>query len=84
MTSDTTKTLTIRFPEALHQAAREAAERSQISLNTLVQTATETYLRQRDDEALFDSFSRLGEDLAECDVEFAREAQREAVERAES
>jgi hypothetical protein len=82
MTSETTKTLTIRLPEALHQAAREAADRSQISLNTLVQTATETYLRHREEEALFESFSRLGEELTECDVEFAREAQREVVERA--
>ena len=32
------------------------------------------------DKQLFDSYSRLGEDLEECSFEFAWEAEKEAVE----
>src|SRR5262245_55488966 len=65
------KTLSIRLPEALHRAARETAEQNQQSLNSLLQEALERYLREAEDQQLFDSYSRLGEEPGECDVEFA-------------
>ena len=74
------KTLTVRFPLTLHEAAAVAAGRSQKSLNAWIQEVIERHLRDEQERRLFDSFSRLGENAEECDVEFAWEAQREAIE----
>jgi hypothetical protein len=76
----TTKSLTLRLPEHLHKAAVEAAARSRVSLNEFVREAMERYLRQQEEQELFDSYTRLGEDPAECDVEYAWHAQREAID----
>ena len=59
------KTFTIRFPEGLHQAASDAAARSRVSLEALIQEATESFLRQQEEQRLFDSYTRLGEELAQ-------------------
>jgi hypothetical protein len=75
------KSFTVRFPDDLHHAASDAAARREKSLNALLQEITEAYLRQEEERELFDSFTRLGEDLEECDVEFAWDAQREAIDR---
>jgi hypothetical protein len=77
------RSFTVRLPGELHNAASEAAARNGSSLNKLLQRLVEEYLRKEAEQQLFDSFTRLGEDLAECDVEYAWEAQREAIERAE-
>jgi hypothetical protein len=82
VTAHETKTFTLRFPVKLHQAAADAALREQMSLNQLVQQAIEEYIDRRAEEELFDSFTRLGEDLQECNVDFAWDAQREAIDRA--
>jgi hypothetical protein len=82
MPPSATKNLTLRLPEELHRAAVDAAARSHVSLNELIREATETYLRQKEDQELFDSYTRLGQDLAECDVEYAWDVQREAVDSA--
>jgi hypothetical protein len=79
MPTDSSRTFTVRFPQELHESARLAAERSGTSLNALLQAATEAYLRAREEQELFDSFTLLGSDPEACDVEFAWEAQREAV-----
>lgn len=42
----------------------------------------EAYLRSQEEQRLFDSYTLLGEDLTGCDVEYAWDAQREAVDRA--
>ena len=76
------KSFTVRFPDELHRAASEAAARNRISLNALLLEITEEYLLREEERQLFDSFTRLGEDLAECDVEYAWEAQREAIDHA--
>lgn len=76
-----TPSLTVRLPGDLHRAVSAAAARSHCSLNALVRQALEAYLQQEADERLRDSFSRLGDALEEGEVEFAWDAQREAIER---
>lgn len=75
------KTLTLRFPAGLHHAVAEAANRNHVSLNQWIQQAIEQFLECQAEEELFDSFTRLGEDLNECSVDFAWDAQREAIDR---
>ena len=77
------KTFTVRFPDKLHASLTTAASRRQKSLNNLMQEITEAYLRQEEEKALFDSYTRLGEDMQECSVAYAWDAQREAVELAD-
>jgi hypothetical protein len=69
MSGPPVKSFTVRFPEALHQAASDAAARSRMSLELLVLEATEAYLRQQEEQRLFDSYTRLGEDLARYEAE---------------
>ena len=84
MASETqTRTFTVRFPDNLHQAVSASAAQQRKSLNALLQDLAETYLRQEEERRLFDSFTRLGERLEECNVEAAWEMQREAIELAE-
>ena len=80
MNAAATRTFTVRFPEQLHRLAAETAAASGVSLNQLLQRAIEAYLRDEEARQLFDSYSRLGEDPSECDVEYAWAAQREAVD----
>lgn len=56
------------------------AEREQISLNALLKQITQAHLGAREEEDLFDSYSRLGEELGESNLEYAWTAQREAFD----
>jgi len=76
-----TRSFTVRFPAELHHAATDAAARRKQSLNALLQEITEHYLQKEAERELYDSFTRLGEDLSECDIEYAWDAQREAIDR---
>ena len=71
------RTFTVRFPEELHQEISSVAAQRQQSLNALLQGIAEAFLREQEEKALFESFTRLGENLEECDIENAWEVQRE-------
>jgi hypothetical protein len=75
------KTLTVRLPHRLYDAARAAAQRRDISLNALVQQGLENISKQEEEEKLYEAFGMLGSDADEADVEFAIPAQREVVGR---
>jgi hypothetical protein len=79
-TSSKPRSLTIRLPDPLHRAAREAAARKHVSLSAWMQDLVEANLREQDEQRLFDSYTRLGEDAD--GAEYAWEAQREAVDHA--
>ena len=72
-------TVSVRLPASLHRASREVAERRGISLNSLVRESLEAVVRAEEEKAFFDSFTLLGQDAAECDVEYALPAQREVM-----
>jgi HicB family len=76
-----TTSLTVRFPSDLHRAASQAAARAHVSLNAWLRDAAEQRVKEEEERELFDSFSRLADEPSECDVEFAWQAQREAIER---
>lgn len=69
----------MRLPDSLYKAVRELSEKTGRSMNSLiVQSLTEALKRERA-VALYDDFTRLGQD-DDSNVEFAFEAQREAVD----
>jgi plasmid stability protein len=77
------RTFTVRFPDNLHQSLSSVAATRGMSMNTLMQEITNQYLAQEEEKALFDSYTQLGEDIDECSIEYAWEAQKEAIELAE-
>lgn len=77
------RTFTVRFPAKLHESISKVADKRRKSLNILIQEITEEYVTREEEKELFDSFTRLGEDMDTNSVEFAWEAQREAIELAD-
>lgn len=77
------KAMTIRLPQALYRAGREMAKRRRVSLNQLVQESLQETIDEEKKQQLYHEFTLLGQDTAECDVEFAFEAQREVIMRDE-
>ncbi len=75
--------ITIRLPQALHEAAAGLARRRGISLSRLVQESLEAALKADEDRRLREEFDLLGRDKELTDVEYAFEAQREVVLRDE-
>ena len=73
------RSLSVRLPSALHEASKELAEREGVSLNALIQDCLAARLRAEEERRFFDSFTELGQDLEECDVEHALAAQQEVV-----
>ena len=82
-TTVTARSFTVRLPADLHRAATDAAARRKLSLNFLLQELVEAYVRQEEVRLLYDSFTKLGEDLEECSVDYAWDVQREAIDRAD-
>ena len=74
-------TMSIRLPAGLHQASRDLARRRGISLNSLVEESLVALIAADEEERFFQSFTLLGQDESECDVEFALPAQREVMAR---
>ncbi len=75
--------ITIRLPQALHEAAVQLAKRRRVSLSRLVQESLEAALEADEDRRLREAFDLLGQDKELTDVEYAFEAQREVVLRDE-
>lgn len=76
--------ISVRLPTGLHRASRALAERSGKSLNALVRDALAGLLQADEEKRFFDSFTLLGQDAEECDVEYALPAQREVMLRDEA
>ena len=74
------KATTVRFPARLYQAGREIARRRQVSLNQLLQESLEATVKADETRRLFEAFGRVGREAEVADVEFALDAQAEAVE----
>jgi hypothetical protein len=70
---------TLRFDPMLYDRVKAVSECSGQSVTSFVQEAVARKLREEDAAALFDSFTLVGADLEETDVEFTCDAQREAV-----
>jgi len=77
-------TISIRLPEAMYRASRQLAKRRGISLNALVRDGLAALLKAEEEKRFFDSFSLLGQDVDECDVEYAATAQGEVMLRDEA
>ena len=70
---------TLRFDPTVYARVKTVSERSGRSVTSFVQEAVARKLREEDAVALFDAFTLVGKDLEETNLEFARDAQREAV-----
>lgn len=74
------KNLTVRLTDEEYVQAKLLAEQQELSLNQLVKEGLKLLEAQARRQKLYDDFSSLGEDHEEADVEFAVDAQNEAVE----
>ena len=77
-----TKSLTVRVSGELHQETVRIATSRGESLNSFVEHAIARAVREQADQEFYDAFTLLAEDAAESDVEFAIDAQTEAMNRA--
>jgi hypothetical protein len=73
-----TKSVPVRLPEDLYNAVRNLSAETGDSMNQLIVESIAEKLKVKERQALYDSFTLLGSD-AEADVEFAFEAQHEAL-----
>jgi len=74
------KATTVRLPAGLYQAGSEIARRRQVSLNQLLEESLEATVKADERRRLYEAFGRVGREAAAADVEFALEAQVEALE----
>lgn len=77
--STATKTLTLQMPVDLYRVTAKTAKKRRMSLNSFILEGLEAKRQQEQAKTLFDSFTKLGKHAAECDVEYAVQAQREVV-----
>ena len=75
------KTFTVRLDDDLYQQVLAVARRRQLSLNALVRQGLEAIAKEEEEAKLYEAFGLLGSDVAESDVEFALDSQREVVAR---
>ena len=77
------KTLSVRLPRELYARSAESARRRKKSLNAFLQEGLRRAVEAEEEQALKESFDRLGEDAELCNVEYAFAAQREVIMRDE-
>ena len=75
----TTQSVTVRLPRPLYARATDLAKERRVSLNAFVQQGVEEAVRLAEERERYDAYSMLGEDAAECDVEYAIHAQAEVM-----
>jgi hypothetical protein len=78
MTKPEIKSITLRLPEMLYSVGSAAATRRKMSMNALVCESLTSYLKEEEEQALFDAFTLAGE-ADDADIEFAFEAQADAT-----
>lgn len=81
--TEANRSLTVRLPAELHRAAKAVAARRRQSMNVLVQEALQMSVEQEEQRELETAFALLARSPDECDVEYAFEAQSEAIFRDE-
>lgn len=70
---------TMRFDPNTYERVKTASRREGRSITAFVQEAVTDKLEEEEKTALFDAFGLVGEDAADADVEYARDAQREVA-----
>jgi hypothetical protein len=78
VTKSEIKSMTLRLPETLYSVGNAAATRRKMSMNALVCESLSSYLKEEEEQVLFDAFTLAGE-ADDADVEFAFEAQADAT-----
>ena len=81
--STASKSLTVRLPSELYEAAAGVARKQAISLNALMQKSLAAAVRVEEEKARYDAYTQLAQDAEECDVEYAIHAQAEVMLRDE-
>ena len=71
--------VTVRLPQDMHEAMRIAAEKNATSMNEIMCTLAERYLKEQQEIELYEAFGLLGENPEEASVEFAFAAQSQVV-----
>jgi hypothetical protein len=72
-------TTTLRLPPDMAEAVKlEATERG-TTMNELIRSLIGAYLKQKDEQRLYDGFTLLGSDREESNVEYAIHAATEVV-----
>lgn len=71
--------ISIRVPLELYQSTRDIASKRGVSINALVQEGLSMIVQAEQKKILFDSFTLLGQDLREADVNHAFDAQAEVA-----
>jgi predicted DNA-binding protein len=70
---------TLRFDPNTYERVKTASHREGRSITAFVQEAVTDKLEEKERASLFDAFGLVGEDVAEADVEYARDAQGEVA-----
>lgn len=70
---------TLRFDPDVYQRVKSVSRREGRSITAFVQDAVARRLAEEEAAALFGAFTIVGEDLEGASVQFAEDAQREAV-----
>jgi hypothetical protein len=73
------KPITLRLPEDVYRGVQVLAEEAGSTMNAFIAESLQERLRKHEEEVLWKSFTRLGLDEEESDVDFAFDAQSEVV-----
>ncbi len=73
------KPVTLRLPESLYEEMKLLAKKTGESLNTVITSSLQEKLKRHAEEELWASFTRLGTEDDEAEVESAIYAQSEVV-----
>lgn len=71
--------VTLRLPAEMHQAIRMVAEKRHTSMNDILCTLVEQYIKQERELDLYNGFGLLGSDSTEASVDHAFVAQSEVA-----
>ncbi len=74
-----TRAMTVRLSPEMHREAAEAARRRGTTLSALIRQSLAATIEADDYQARYDGYTLLGQDMEECNVDYARHAQAEVV-----
>lgn len=78
-TMKSVRALSVRLPDEVYEQAKLAASESKHTLNEFIAESVRSALRVREERALYDAFTLLGQSGEEAGVDFALGAQKEIV-----
>jgi hypothetical protein len=73
------KPITLRLPEDVYRGVQMLAQEAGSTINAVIAESLQERLRKREEEALWQSFTLLGSNEEESDVDFAFDAQSEVA-----